>query len=65
MCAAKCRELMHEIKLPSLKELGHSREDMLIVANEGESSHLSSFCPVKVTREFAEKFALAVYDNYQ
>lgn len=65
MCAAKCREIMHETKLPSIKELGHSRDEMLAVANEGATSHLSSFCPIEVTREVAEKFALAVYDNYQ
>ena len=65
MCAAKCREIMRETKLPSLKELGHTREEMLTVANETETSHLSDFCPVKVTREVAEKFALDVYDNYQ
>ena len=65
MCAAKCREIMRETNLPSIKALGHSREEMLTVANEGATSHLSSFCPIQVTREVAEQFALAVYDNYQ
>ncbi|MDD6189410.1 MAG: iron-containing alcohol dehydrogenase [Clostridiales bacterium] len=65
MCAAKCRELMHEINIPTLKELGHTREEMAAVANETETSHLSTFCPLKVTKEIAEKFVLDVYDNYQ
>ena len=60
-----CRQLMRDVNIPSLKSLGYPREKMLEVAKETEGSHLSSFCPVKVTHELAQKFACAVYDNYQ
>ena len=65
MCAERCRELMREMKIPSLKEQGFDREKMAEVAKETETSHLSDFCPVKITHELAQKIAFGVYDNYQ
>lgn len=65
MCAEKCRELMAEMKIPSLKAQGFERDKMLEVAKETETSHLSSFSPVKITREIAHDIAFGVYDNYQ
>lgn len=64
LCAQWCRDLMHAMKMPSLKEQGFPREKMEEVAHETETSHLSVFCPVKITHERAIAFAYAVYDNY-
>lgn len=64
ICAAAVRKMMHDMKIPSLKELGFPREKMAEVANETETSHLSDFCPVKVDHERAQAFAFRVYDNY-
>lgn len=64
--AAKCRAMMSEMKIPSLKQMGFSRDRMLQVATETETSHLSSFCPVQpVTKEMAQEFCYRVYDNYE
>ncbi len=64
MCADWCRELMREIKIPSLKAQGFDRAKMAEVAKETESSHLSDFSPVKVTHELALQIAYGVYDHY-
>ena len=64
--AAKCRAMMSEMKIPSLKQMGFSRDRMPQVATETETSHLSSFCPVQpVTKEMAQEFCYRVYDNYE
>ncbi len=65
LVADKCREFMHEMKIPSVAELGFKREDMLKVAEESETSHLSSFSPVKITKEIAQKLCFSVFDDYQ
>ncbi len=65
LCAQWCRDLMHAMKMPSLQAQGFAREQMAEVAKETESSHLSDFCPVKITHEKALAFCYAVYDNYQ
>ena len=65
LVAGRIRDLMHETGIPSIAALGFAREDMLTVAEETESSHISTFCPVPVTREIAQKFCYAVYDTYQ
>ena len=65
LVAKRIRDLMHETGIPSIAALGFHREDMLKVAEETESSHISTFCPVPVTREVAQKFCYAVFDDYQ
>ena len=42
-----------------------TREQCLLAAEEGYTSHLSSFCPVPVTKEAAEMMAARMYDDYQ
>ncbi len=59
------RAMMRERNIPAIKALGFPREIMAEIAKETETSHLSSFCPEKVTHERALAFAYAVYDNYQ
>ena len=65
MTADWCRDMMHEMKIPSLKALGFDRALMAEVAMETETSHLSSFSPIKITHELALEIAYSVYDNYQ
>ena len=65
LVAGRIRDLMHETGIPSIASLGFAREDMLKVAEETESSHISTFCPIPVTREVAQKFCYAVFDSYQ
>jgi len=65
MVAARIRAIMHETGIPTIASLGFAREDMLRVAEETESSHLSTFCPIPVTREIARKFCYSVFDDYQ
>lgn len=65
LCAAKVWDLMRKLELKSLKELGYSREEVLKVAEEGYTSHLSTYCPVPVTKEAAEYLAGRMYDMYQ
>ena len=66
LAAAKCRAMMTEMGIPSLKQMGFSRDRMPQVATETETSHLTSFCPVQpVTKEMAQEFCYRVYDNYE
>ena len=65
LCANAVWDLMRKLELPSLKAKGFTREQCLKAAEEGYSSHLSTFCPVPVTREAAEKMAARMYDAYQ
>ncbi len=60
-----CRQLMREMRIPSLKAQGFDRALMAEVAKETETSHLSDFSPVKVTHDLALEIAYGVYDNYQ
>jgi alcohol dehydrogenase len=64
MIADKCRAMMMEMRIPSVRQLGHGREEMLKVSTETETSHLSAGCPVKMTHEIAVDLAYKVYDNY-
>ena len=65
MCAKAVWDLMRKLELPSLKAKGFTREQCLKAAEEGYISHLSSFCPVPVTKEAAEMMAARMYDAYQ
>ena len=65
LCGDRVRALMRELKVPSLREKGYTREQVLQIAHEGYTSHLSTFCPVKVTKEAAEEMAGKMYDLYQ
>lgn len=65
MCAKAVWDLMRKLELPSLKDKGFTREQCLKAAEEGYGSHLSTFCPVPVTREAAERMAARMYDAYQ
>ena len=65
LCADRIWDLMRKLELKSLKDLGYTREQVLQIAEEGYTSHLSSYCPVPVTREAALAMAGRMYDNYQ
>ena len=65
LVAGKIRAIMHETGIPTIAALGYTREDMLKVAEESETSHLSTFCPIPVTKEIAQKFCFSVFDDYQ
>ena len=65
LCAKAVWDLMRKLEIPSLKASGYTREQILKAAEEGYISHLSSFCPVPVTKEGAEKMAARMYDAYQ
>ncbi len=65
LCADAVWALMRKLEVKSLKEMGFSREDVLKIAEEGAGSHLSTYCPVPVTREAALRMAGRMYDNYQ
>lgn len=65
MVAKRIRDIMHETGIPTIASLGYTREDMCKVAEETESSHISTFCPIPVTKEIARNFCYSIYDNYQ
>ena len=65
LCAEKLWALMRKLEIKSLKEMGFSREEVLQIAHEGSTSHLSSYCPVPVTLEAAQTMAGRMYDMYQ
>ncbi len=65
LCADAVWAMMRKLEVKSLKELGYSREEVLKVAEEGYQSHLSTYCPVPVTKEAALQMAARMYDNYQ
>ena len=66
LAAQKCRDMMAEMGIPSLAQMGFSRDRMPQVATETRDSHLSDLCPVQpVTTELAEDFCYKVYDNYK
>ena len=65
LCADKLWALMRKLEIKSLKEMGFSREEVLQIAHEGSTSHLSSYCPVPVTLEAAQAMAGRMYDMYQ
>ena len=57
--------LMRKLEVKSFKELGYTREQVLQIADEGAFSHLSTYCPVPVTKEAALEMAGRIYDHYQ
>ncbi len=65
LCADKIWAMMRQMEIKSLKEMGYSREDVLQIAKEGSTSHLSTYCPVPVTYEAALAMAGRMYDMYQ
>ena len=58
-------ELMRRMEMKSLRELGHTREQVVALAPDVVSNHLASYCPVPVTLEVAEKLLGDIYDTYQ
>ena len=58
-------DLMRKMNFVSLKSLGITRDQVVGVAQEVVDSHLSSYCPVTLTLEMAEKLMGDIYDNYQ
>ena len=62
--AGKIRELMRLIDLTPLSKLGYAREDVLALAPDVVSNHLSSYCPVPVTEDVARDLLAEVYDAY-
>ena len=65
LCADAVWALMRKLEVKSLKEMGFTREEVLKIAEEGAGSHLSTYCPVPVTKEAALRMAGRMYDNYQ
>lgn len=65
MVAEFIYDLMRKMNFVSLKSLGITREQVVGVAQEVVDSHLSSYCPVTLTTELAEKLMGDIYDNYQ
>ena len=65
LCAETIWSLMRKLEIKSLKGLGYSREEVLQIAKEGSTSHLSTYCPVLVTYEAALAMAGRMYDMYQ
>ena len=57
--------LMEKMELISLKKIGATREGVIALAQEVVDNHLSSYCPVKITLEVAQKLLADMYDNYQ
>lgn len=64
LVADHIRDLMRKLELPSLAEKGYTRNQVLKIAEEGYISHLSSYCPVPVTKEAALELAGKMYDLY-
>lgn len=65
LVADAIRKLMRSVNMKSLREMGYSREQILSFVPDVVANHLSSFCPVEVTPQVAEKLLAAVYDTYQ
>ncbi|MDR0489921.1 MAG: iron-containing alcohol dehydrogenase [Oscillospiraceae bacterium] len=59
------RSLMRSLKIPSLRTLGHTREQVLSFVPDVVANHLSHFCPVEVTEDVARDTLASVYDTYQ
>ena len=63
--AAGIREMMRSMNMPSLKDMGYSREKVISFAPDVAANHLSGYCPVPVTEEVAAQLLARVYDTYQ
>lgn len=65
-CGDFLRAMMHDMNMPSLKDMGFDRDLMEKVADETENSHLTkNGSPIPVDRETALDIAFGVYDHYQ
>ncbi|NLT39505.1 MAG: iron-containing alcohol dehydrogenase [Clostridiales bacterium] len=65
LVAGKIYEIMRAVNIKSLKELGYKREVVLSFVPDIVSSHLSTYCPVKITEEVAYGILADIYDNYR
>jgi len=59
------RGIMRKVEIKSLKEAGYTREQVLALAHDVTTNHLSDFCPVKITDEVSTALLERVYDTYQ
>ncbi|NLB29233.1 MAG: iron-containing alcohol dehydrogenase [Clostridiales bacterium] len=57
--------LMRKMEMKSLRGLGYTREQVVALAPDVVENHLSSYCPVEITLEVAEKLLGDIYDTYQ
>ncbi|MCL2227153.1 MAG: iron-containing alcohol dehydrogenase [Oscillospiraceae bacterium] len=57
--------MMRNMEMPSLKALGHSREQVLELWPDVASNHLAGYSPIKVTDDVARQLLSNVYDSYQ
>ncbi|MDR2502162.1 MAG: iron-containing alcohol dehydrogenase [Oscillospiraceae bacterium] len=64
MVADGIRELMHRVKIQPLRELGYTRDKVIALAGDVVENHLSTYCPVEVTRARAEYILGRIYDTY-
>ena len=58
------RGLMRKIGIKSLKEIGHSRDEVMSCVPDVMMSFLPKLCPVEIDEETATKLIAAVYDTY-
>ena len=65
LVAGKIRELMRAVGIKSLKEMGFKREDVVSFVPDVTSSHLSTYCPVKIDDDTAREILADIYDGYQ
>ena len=65
LVADAVRRLMRAVGIKPLKEMGFKREDVLSFVPDVVSSHLSSYCPVKIDDKKALEVLADVYDSYQ
>jgi alcohol dehydrogenase class IV len=65
LIADAIRGLMRKVEIKSLKEYGYSREQIISLAADVTSNHLSDFCPVKITGDVSKALLERVYDTYQ
>ena len=62
--AAAIRALMKASKIPTIAEMGFSREKTVEAAAIAFESGLRFACPAEITLEITEKMFGAMYDNY-
>ena len=62
--ADEIRVLMRRTGIKSLKDMGHTRQEVLDLTPDVTASFLSWNCPVKIDEETAAKLLAAVYDTY-
>ena len=64
LIADNIRGLMRDVEIRPLRELDYSRLDVTALAGVTASNHLSSYCPVEITNEVAERLLGRIYDTY-